>query len=178
MADKPVRGLADVVAASTALSDVDGAAGRLYYRGYDIHDLAGRTSFEETVHLLVRGSLPTRAELDALTAELAEARTIGASAQAVLPYVTQSGTPMEALRTLVSALSVDDPDASDSGPEANQRKAIRLVAQMPLLVATYHAARTGRTLPDPVDDLGIAGNVLLQITGRRVWKASWTTSGR
>ena len=167
MADKPVRGLADVVAASTALSDVDGAAGRLYYRGYDIHDLAGRTSFEETVHLLVRGSLPTRAELDALTAELAEARTIGASALAVLPYVTQSGTPMEALRTLVSALSVDDPDASDSGPEANQRKAIRLVAQMPLLVATYHAARTGRTLPDPVDDLGIAGNVLLQITGRR-----------
>jgi citrate synthase len=167
MADKPARGLADVVAASTALSDVDGVAGRLYYRGYDIHDLAGRTSFEETVHLLVRGSLPTRAELDALTAELAEARTIGSSAPAVLPYVTQSGSPMEALRTLVSALSVDDPDASDSGPEANQRKAIRLVAQMPLLVATYHAARTGATLPDPVDDLGIAGNFLLQITGRR-----------
>ena len=128
MADNPARGLADVVAASTALSDVDGVAGRLYYRGYDIHDLAGRTSFEETVHLLVRGTLPTRAELDALIAELAEARTIGASALAVLPYVSQSGTPMEALRTLVSALSVDDPDASDSGPEANQRKAIRLGA--------------------------------------------------
>jgi len=74
---------------------------------------------------------------------------------------------MEALRTLVSALSLDDPAASDSGPEANRRKAIRLVAQMPLLVATYHAARTGGTLPDPVDDLGIAGNFLLQITGRR-----------
>ena len=167
MADKPARGLADVVAASTALSDVDGVAGRLYYRGYDIHDLAGRTSFEECVHLLVRGSLPTRAELDALITELAQARTIGESAQAVLPYVTKSGTPMEALRTLVSALSVDDPDASDSGPEANQRKAVRLVAQMPLLVATYQTARTGATLPAPVDDLGIAGNFLLQISGER-----------
>ncbi|MCI0689156.1 MAG: hypothetical protein L0Y54_18280 [Sporichthyaceae bacterium] len=167
MADKPARGLADVVAASTALSDVDGVAGRLYYRGYDIHDLAGRTSFEECVHLLVRGTLPTTAELDTLVAELAEARTIGASAQAVLPHVIRSGTPMEALRTLVSALSVDDPDASDSGAEANQRKAVRLVAQMPMLVATYHAARTGGAAPDPVVDLGIAGNFLLQITGSR-----------
>jgi len=75
MADKPTRGLADVVAASTALSDIDGAAGRLSYRGYDIHDLAGRISFEECIHLLVRGSLPTREQLDELVAELAARRT-------------------------------------------------------------------------------------------------------
>lgn len=66
MADKPSRGLADVIAASTALSDIDGKAGRLFYRGYDIHDLAGKISFEECVHLLQRGGLPTRAQLDAL----------------------------------------------------------------------------------------------------------------
>jgi citrate synthase len=74
MPDKPVKGLADVVAASTALSDIDGAAGRLFYRGYDIHDLAGRISFEECVHLLVRGALPTQEQLAALTAELDAAR--------------------------------------------------------------------------------------------------------
>ncbi len=168
MADKPTRGLADVVAASTALSDIDGAAGRLSYRGYDIHDLAGRISFEECIHLLVRGSLPTREQLDGLVAELAAARQIGPTPEAVLPYVVKSGTPMEALRTLVSSLSTDDPDAADSSPDANQRKAVRLIAQMPILVAKYHATRTtgdAANLPEPDPSLGIAGNFLLQITG-------------
>jgi citrate synthase len=168
MAEKPARGLADVVAASTALSDIDGVAGRLSYRGYDIHDLAGRTSFEEVVHLLLRGSLPTRSELDALVRELAAARQIGPTTEAVLPYVVKSGTPMEALRTLVSSLSTDDPDAADSSPEANQRKAVRLIAQMPILVARYQAARSGAAaqgVAEPDSALGIAGNFLLQITG-------------
>jgi citrate synthase len=167
MADKPSRGLADIVAASTALSDIDGQAGRLFYRGYDIHDLAGRTSFEECVHLLQRGSLPTRAQLDGLTAELADNRTIGETAQLLLPRVTRSGTPMEALRTLVSSLSIEDPDADDASTEANQRKALRLVAQTPVLVARYHAQRTGADAPEPDPSLGIAGNFLLQVTGNR-----------
>lgn len=176
MADKPTRGLADVVAASTALSDIDGTVGRLSYRGYDIHDLAGRISFEECVNLLVRASLPTRGELYALAGELAAAREIGPTVEALLPFVVRSGaaaagtappSPMEALRTLVSALSVDDPDAADSSPEANQRKAVRLIAQMPILVARYQAARTEATMPAAADDLGIAGNFLLQIRGER-----------
>jgi len=167
MPDKPTRGLADVVAASTALSDVDGKAGRLFYRGYDIHDLAGRISFEECVHLLQRGTLPTRAQLDTLTEELAANRSLGKTAETLLPLVTTSGTPMEALRTLVSATSVDDPDAADQSAEANQRKALRLVAQLPVLVAAYEATRSGRTAPDAQDDLGIAGNFLLQVTGEQ-----------
>jgi len=168
MADPPpTRGLADVVAASTALSDVDGTAGRLFYRGYDIHDIAGRISFEECVHLLQRGALPTRAELDTFAEELAADRGIGATAELLLPHVARSGTPMEALRTLVSALSVDDRDASDSTTEGTRRKALRLVAQTPVLVATYHAVRTGRSVPEVDPTLGIAGNFLLQVTGER-----------
>ena len=85
MADKQARGLADVVAASTALSDIDGQAGRLSYRGYDIHDLGGRVSFEECTYLLQRGGLPTSAELAAFAAEMADARTLGATAETVLP---------------------------------------------------------------------------------------------
>ena len=167
MADKSPRGLADVVAASTAISDIDGREGRLFYRGYDIHDVAGKISFEECVHLLQRGHLPTQADLDALTGELATGREIGSTAEALLSYVATSGTPMEALRTLVSALSVDDPDAGDSSIEASRRKATRMVAQMPVLVAKYEAARRGSTVPDPDPELGIAGNFLLQITGER-----------
>ena len=167
MAEKTPRGLADVVAASTALSDIDGRAGRLFYRGYDIHDIAGRISFEECVHLLQRGSLPTAAELDDLVTELTDGRDIGPTAESLLPYVVGSGSPMEALRTLVSSLSVDDVDAADSSLDADRRKATRLVAQMPVLVARYEAQRTGRTVPDPDPGLGIAGNFLFQVTGKQ-----------
>lgn len=168
MADKPSRGLADVVAASTALSDIDGEAGRLFYRGYDIHDLAGRTSFEECVHLLQRGTLPNQAELDALRAALAEdRRELDPAAEQAIESTSRAASPMEALRTLVSLSSAHDPDKDTNSPEANHRKAARLVARQPILTARYEAARRGASVPDPDPDLGIAGNFLLQITGKR-----------
>ncbi|NED95035.1 citrate synthase [Phytoactinopolyspora alkaliphila] len=167
MADKSSRGLADIVAATTSISDIDGEEGRLFYRGYDIQDIGGRISFEECVHLLQRGTLPTRQELDALTEELMAAQHIGPTTEALLPHVTSGGTPMEALRTLVSSLSADDPDVGDSSIEADRRKATRLVAQMPILVARYEAARQGRQAPQIDPELSIAGNFLLQIGGER-----------
>ncbi|BEP12344.1 citrate synthase [Acidothermaceae bacterium B102] len=166
MADVPSRGLADVVAASTSISDIDGKAGKLFYRGYDIHDLAGKISFEECVHLLCRGTLPTQAQLDAITVELAAGRTLGPTVVQVLPLVAANAGPMEALRTLLSASSVDDPDQDSNSPQANQRKAVRLVAQMPVLVASFQAARTGGVVPEADPALGTAGNFLLQITGK------------
>lgn len=170
MPDTPSRGLADVVAASTALSDIDGKIGRLSYRGYDIHELAGRISFEECVHLLQRGHLPTRAELAALTEELAAAREPTPIAEKLIEPVAARAEPMEALRTVVSALGHDDPDKDSNAPDAESRKAVRLVAGLPILIARYHAARAGRpggAVPDPEPGLGIAGNFLLQITGKR-----------
>ncbi|MBB4914118.1 citrate/2-methylcitrate synthase [Streptosporangium saharense] len=166
MADKPTKGLADVVAASTALSDIDGQAGRLFYRGYDIHDLAGRTTFEETAHLLQHGSLPTRQQLADYGAELVGGRALGALAEANIPEIAEKQAPMEALRTLVSLASGDDQDKDSNSPEANLRKAARLTAQQPILVARYHAARTGTEIPEPDPELSVAANFLLQITGR------------
>lgn len=167
MADKSSRGLADVVAATTSISDIDGEQGRLYYRGYDIHDIAGRISFEECAHLLQRGDLPTRQELEAFTRELSDGYRIGPTTEALLPHVVRSGAPMEALRTLVSSLAVDDPDAGDTSVEADRRQGTRLVAQMPLLVARYEAERRGRSVVEADPELGIAGNFLWQITGER-----------
>ena len=168
MADKPSRGLADIVAASTALSDIDGEAGRLFYRGYDIHDLAGRISFEECVHLLQRGTLPTSAELEALRTELFEGRRqLDPLAESAIGEVSRAASPMEALRSLVSLSSAHDPDKDSNDAAANSRKAARLVARQPILAARYHAARRGVTAPDPDPELGIAGNFLLQITGKR-----------
>ncbi|HEX6075727.1 MAG TPA: citrate/2-methylcitrate synthase [Micromonosporaceae bacterium] len=159
------KGLADVVAASTAISDIDGHAGLLFYRGYDIHDLGGTVGFEECAHLLHRGDLPDRRQLADYRAELADGRRLGPTTESVLATGVASRPPMEALRTLVSALSADDPDTGSNAPDANARKAARLVAQMPVLVATYHSRRIGSVVAEPDPELGIAGNFLLQITG-------------
>src|SRR5580704_15381889 len=153
MADKPARGLADVVAASTALSDIDGQAGRLSYRGYDINDLAGNSGFEEIAYLLQRGTAPDRAQLAAYEDELASGRELGALVAADLPEVARRQPPMAALRSLVSLASADDPDAGSNAPAANLRKAARLTAQQPVLIAAYQAARTGAELVPSDPDL-------------------------
>jgi citrate synthase len=165
MADKPSRGLADVIAASTAVSDIDGRAGLLFYRGYDIHQLAGAATFEEIACLLQRGHAPSAAELGAYRAEMADGRVPGKLVTACLADVAASQAPMEALRTLVSLASADDPDKDSNAPEANARKAVRLTAQQPLLLAAYHAARSGREVPAPDGELGLAANFLLQMRG-------------
>jgi citrate synthase len=167
MADKPARGLADVVAASTALSDIDGQAGRLSYRGYDINDLAGNASFEEIAYLLQRGAAPDAAALAAYTGELAAGRKLGALVTADLAGIARHQPPMAALRSLVSLASADDPDSESNAAAANQRKAARLTAQQPVLIAAYHAARTGRELAPPDPGLGIAANFLLQLSGSK-----------
>jgi citrate synthase len=165
MADKPSRGLADVVAASTALSDIDGQAGRLFYRGYDIHQLAGQATFEEICYLLQRGCAPSPAELDGYRAELAAGRVLGQLVRATMAGISTAQGPMEAIRSLVSLASADDPDKDSNAPDANVRKAARLAAQQPVLVAAYHAARQGRACPPADPDLGLAANFLLQLRG-------------
>jgi citrate synthase len=165
MPGKPSRGLADVVAASTALSDIDGQAGRLFYRGYDISELVGSATFEEIAYLLQRGAPPSRAELDGYLGEIAAGRALGKLVAGSLPEVARGQEPMEALRSLVSLASADDPDKDSNEPGPNLRKAARLTAQQPVLVAGYEAARRGRPPSDPDPGLGLAANFLLQITG-------------
>jgi citrate synthase len=166
MAEKPSRGLADVVAASTALSDIDGQAGRLFYRGYDIDQLAGHSTFEEVAYLLQRGHAPDRAELDGYRDEIAAGRAPGKLVTGFLPEVARNQGPMAALRSLVSLASGDDPDADSNEPAANIRKAARLTAQQPVLVASYDAIRAGRELPAADPGLSLAANFLLQLTGQ------------
>ncbi len=165
MADKPSKGLADVVAASTALSDIDGRAGRLFYRGYDIHELAGAATFEEIAYLLQRGSAPDGSELDSYRAELAAGRALGKLVTGNLAEVAGAQAPMEALRTLVSLASADDPDKDSNAPDANRRKAARLTAQQPVLVAAYDAVRRGADPGAPDPELSLAANFLFQLRG-------------
>jgi citrate synthase len=159
------KGLADVVAAETAISDIDGRLGKLWYVGYDIDDLARFSTFEETVFLLHHQRLPDRDELEELTARLVEERDLDQWLQGLMPTFADVASPMSMLRTSVSAASAYDPDGWDQSAEANLRKALRLVARFPTLIATYHRQRSGLEPVDPNPKLPLAANFLFMLTG-------------
>jgi len=162
----PKAGLEDTVATSSAICYLDGDRGVLAYCGYDIHDLARHSTFEEVCYLLWHRRLPTRAELGDLQSELVAARALP---EAVLRLMRTlpAGDTMDALRTLTSALGHYDPAASDNSAQANGRKAVRLTAQISSLVAALGRMNKGAgpIQPDPV--LGHAANFLYMLTGER-----------
>jgi citrate synthase len=159
-------GLEDVVAATSAICEVDGKEGRLLYYGIDVKDLAAHSSFEETVYLLWQGRLPTRDELALLQEQLGAARALPAEVSRMLAGFPKEAVPMEVLRTAVSLLSMYDPDDQDNSREANVRKATRLVAQTPTIVAALQAIREGREPVAPRDDLSLAANFLYMLFGK------------
>jgi len=160
------RGLESVVAAETRLGAVDGTAGTLHYGGYSIDDLATSAQFEEILYLLLHGGLPTSIELAALRDELAAAQG-DAAALAMLHALPTDGTPIDALRTAVSALAQGDPRAEDVTPGNARRVGIRLAALMPVALAAAERRAQGREPIAPSPDLGHAANALYMLRGER-----------
>ncbi|TMK78857.1 MAG: citrate synthase [Actinobacteria bacterium] len=159
------KGLEEVVAAQTAISDIDGKLGKLWYAGYSIDDLAKNSTFEEVTFLLHHGRLPTRDELDELTEQMVNDRQAAAFLSHIMPTLAEQTSPMSMLRTSVSAASAYDPDGWDQGPEANYRKALRLIALMPTLIASYDRHRKGQAIVEPNPTLPHAANFLYMLTG-------------
>lgn len=164
--DTIARGLKDVVLDTTQSSFIDGEHGVLLYRGYSIHDLAANSSFEEVSYLLLHGSLPTQEELASFQKRLKSQRKLPKEVVEVIRLV-QAAHPMDVLRTAVSALSAFDPDTADMSREANVRKAERLTAQFPSIVATHDRIRRGLDALDPRDDLDHAANFLYMLQGAK-----------
>ena len=164
---KPVQkaGLEDIVAGQSSICFLDGKNGVLAYRGYDIHDLV-KGSFEETAYLLFYGKLPNQSELDQFNKKLVDARKLPQSVKDSIQNLPKNVHPMAALRTATSILGLYDPQAEDMSPEANQEKSIRLMAQLPLVVAYYDAIRNGRELLEPKANLGHAANFLYMLLGK------------
>jgi citrate synthase len=160
-------GLAGVVAAETSLSSIDGENGRLWYRGYDIHSLAKSATFPEVLYLLWYGDLPTRAELIAFEGLLAAERNVPVEVVDLLRGLPTDTVPMAALRTAVSALGCVDPDAESNDRGADLAKSVRLVAQMPTIVAAHHRIRQGRDPISPDPELSHAANFLYMLSGER-----------
>jgi 2-methylcitrate synthase len=159
------KGLEEVVAASTRLSDVDGKAGRLWYVGYTIEDLATRATFEEVVHLLHYLRLPTEDELDELNERLVAERELSPFLLEIMPTLAQQTSPMSMLRTSVSAASAYDPDGWLNDAPANERKALRLIVKTATLIATYHRLRTAQDVVPPNPKLPHAANFLYMLSG-------------
>jgi len=162
-------GLEDVVVSTSDVCFIDGDEGRLVYRGYDVNELVEHSSFEEVVYLLWHGGLPTQKELVAHTRALASTanRRLPPKLLAILRALPRKTTPMEVLRTGVSALSAFDPDAADNSRDATLRKSIRLTAQLPTLVAAWERIRRGKTPVAPDPRLGLAANFLAMMRGAR-----------
>jgi len=161
------KGLDGIVAASTRLSDVKGDVGELIYCGYNINELAGNVSYEETIHLLHYGHLPNKNELASLKAQLVEERDLPRGVVDIIQKLPKTTPPMHALRTIVSALGCFDPDCDNDSMDAQREKAVRLMARIPIAMAYFHRARQDKSLLPPDDSLGEAANFLYLIDGEK-----------
>jgi len=159
MAPEIMKGLKDVYLDTTESSFIDGEEGKLLYRGYNIHDLAEKSTFEEVIYLLLYGNLPNRSQLADFDKVLKDNRRIPDEVIQVLDLVKNSH-PMDALRTGISALAAFDPEVDDNSTEATVRKGIRLTSMSTTLVAAHHRLRQGLEPVAPNPDLSHAGNFL------------------
>ncbi len=168
MSDELNKGLEGVLVAESGLSDIDGDAGRLIYRGYNIEDLAREASYEEVLYLLWNGELPTRDELDAFSDTMTNEREVDDSVLETLASLAEADDhPMAALRTGVSMLSAGEPvtDADPENLDISRQKGRRIVAKVPTILAAYDRLRRGEEPLDPRPDLSHAGNFLYMLTG-------------
>lgn len=158
-------GLRGVVAATSSIGDVDGTNGILIYQGYDIHDLATRSTFEEVIYLLWHGRLPNRDELDEFSKMLRQHYELPSEILELMRSIPRDSEPMDVLRTVVSALDFYDDEAHDTSREVSVRTAARLVAQIPTIVTTIERLRKGQELIKPNPELNIATNFLYMLKG-------------
>jgi citrate synthase len=160
------KGLEGIAVAQTRIGDVRGDIGQLIYSGYDINELAGKVCFEEVVHLLWEGRLPNRRELEQLQGELVAARPLAKAVVDMLRLLPKDAPPMHVLRTAVSMLGALDPEADLNTPETNRRKAVQLVAQLPVIIAKFHRIRQGLPIVQPSAEPSSAANFLYMINDK------------
>lgn len=158
------RGLVGVYFDRTKTTFINGKEGILEYRGYSIHDLAEKSTFEETAYLLLYGDLPNKDQLQRFDSDLKSSRDIPKEIIDIIKTIKDSH-PMDVLRTAVSALSSFDPEVSDKSAEATLRKGIRLTAQVPTIVMAHNALRQNKTPIPPNSNLSHAANFLYMLDG-------------
>ncbi|MBK9154270.1 MAG: citrate synthase [Chloracidobacterium sp.] len=161
------EGLRGVVAAQSAIGDVDGIQGKLIYQGYDIHDLAENSTFEEVVYLLWNGKLPNQAELDEHVAQLKANYEAPAEVISLMKQYPKDSDPMDVLRTAVSSLDLYDPKGQGTDRESAVGAAVRITGQIGTIAAAWDRIRNGKDVVAPDKSLSIAENFLYMLRGER-----------
>src|SRR5579864_443300 len=161
------KGLEGVVATTSRICYIDGERGVLAYRGIDIHELAEKSTFEETCYLLWFGKLPIDNVLKDLRTRLATSRQLDSAVIEFFRELPKGAPPMDVLRTVVSALGLYDRDQKNKDHDANVNKAIRLTSQISMIVAAYDRLRKGKKVVEPDPSLSHAANFLLLLTGEK-----------
>ncbi len=159
-------GLRGITVASTKISDVQGKAGKLIYRGYLIQELAQKSSFEEIVYLLLYEHLPSADQLEGLKRELKKARSLPQDVIRALQTCPADAQPMDVLQAAVALMAPHDPDLEDESREATMKMGIRLIARMASLVAAWDRIRNGLEVIAPDQDLDHAANFLYMLSGK------------
>jgi citrate synthase len=159
------EGLQDIIATRSRICDLDGKLGKLTYFGVDIHDLANHATFEETAYLLWHGTLPTQAQLDELNTQLREQRKLPAPVYELMRLLPKTSTPMDVFRTVISALALFDAEPDDKSSAANRRRAIRLTAVLPTIMASWDRLRNNKEPVTPLTDGSHATNLLYMLKG-------------
>src|SRR3954453_10060617 len=157
-------GLAGVIAGETQICWVDPDAG-LMYRGYDIHEMAEKASFEEVAYLLLHGELPNMGQFQQFQAEIGQARPLPKEVLEVLRLMPKNTHPMDMLRTGVSMLASFDPELNDHSHDANVRKAMRLIAKVSTLITDGYRIQHDEQIIEDKRDLALAGNFFYKLTG-------------
>lgn len=159
------RGLENIYFTQTELSYIDGKAGKLYYVGIPIEELAEKSSFEEVAFLLLHRRLPTRKELEEFDRKLKENRRVRVEKIASFANYPRDAHPMAALRTAISEIGLFDPTAEDLSPESLYEKSVSLIAKFPTVVAALRRLREGKLPIEPRDDLSHAANFFYMMNG-------------
>jgi len=158
-------GLRGFKVATTRISDVDGTAGRLIYRGFLVQDLSEKVSFEEVVYILLYERLPQKTELEKFKKQLAAERQLPPAVIAALETRPKDALSMDILQAAVALLAHHDPDTREYSPESAQRMGIKLIAKIPTIVAAWDRIRNNKKPLDPDPDLGHAANFLYMLNG-------------
>jgi len=171
MANENVRvkniGLRGVTVADTKVSYIDGENGILIYRGFRIEELAAQSTFEETAFLLLNGHLPKESEIDHFKKQVIESRELPEFILKNMENFPREADPMDVLQACVPLLGIADPELYDESREANHRKATRLMAHFPAVIAAWQRIRNGEKPLPPDNNLSHAGNFLWQLTGKK-----------
>jgi citrate synthase len=167
--EKPVInvGLQGIYIDESSICKVDGVLGKLYYRGYSIEELANNSSYEEVAYLLLYGSLPKKEELENFESQLKANRTLSESTIGIIKSMSKKAHPTDVLRTAVSSLAAEDLEMSDNSEDANFRKAVRLIAKMPTILAVIDRTRNDLEIVPPDASLGHTDNFMYMLTGNK-----------